>query len=194
MTELDVDLVERAKGGNTKAFEILVRKYQGRVAAVISRTVSDHDRVQDLTQETFLKAYRALNGFRGDSAFFTWLYRIAINTAKNYLISSGRGIPDNDLELGEVDQVAPELRETDTPEASLLRGELMENLRLSIAKLTPAMREAIMLRELQGMSYEEIAERMACPIGTVRSRIFRGRQEIADIMKNYIHHGIGKSI
>lgn len=186
MSEADIILVERAKKGDKRAFEVLVRKYQGRVAAVISRIVSNREKVEDLTQDALLKAYRAINNFRGDAAFYTWLYRIAVNTAKNYLISNDRGVPISNLELEDVDNTVPELRDSDTPEHKVLRGELIENLRHAIDDLAPAMRTAIVLRELEGKSYEEIAALMKCPIGTVRSRIFRGRQEIATRLNEYL--------
>lgn len=190
MSEADRILVDRAKAGDNRAFEVLVRKYQGRVASVIARYISDRERVEDLTQDAILKAYRALNSFRGDSAFYTWLYRIAVNTAKNHLLSADRGVPTSNIELEDADNSAPELRETDTPEQRVLRGELINNLRVAIDDLAPAMRQAIVLRELEGKSYEEIAEMMQCPIGTVRSRIFRGRQEIATRLNEYLAGGI----
>lgn len=188
MSQADRLLVERAKAGDKKAFELLVRKYQGRVGSVISRTVSAREKVEDLTQEAFLKAYRALPGFRGDSAFYTWLYRIAVNTAKNHLMSNDRGLPLSGLDLDEVDRsgISPQLREDDTPEKKLLRSEMIDKLKGAINQLAPSMRQAIELRELEGLSYEEIAESMDCPIGTVRSRIFRGRQEISDNLKAYL--------
>ncbi|MEO5366952.1 MAG: RNA polymerase sigma factor RpoE [Magnetococcus sp. WYHC-3] len=191
MSEADQLLVERVKKGDKRAFELLVRKYQGRVAAVIGRIVPDAGRVQDLTQEAFLKAYRALGNFRGDSAFYTWLYRIAVNTAKNHLMSQDRGVPMSDLELEDADNIATEFRENDTPERLLLRRELIRNLQEAIAALPDSMRHAIELREVQGRSYEEISEIMGCPIGTVRSRIFRGRQEIIERMKPYLGGGSG---
>ncbi|MBF0610425.1 MAG: sigma-70 family RNA polymerase sigma factor [Magnetococcales bacterium] len=193
--DADFVMVEKAKQGDQKAFEILVRKYQGKVASVISRTVSDDPaKVQDLVQEVFIKAYRALNNFRNESAFFTWLYRIAVNTAKNHVMTTNK--MHNPLELdaeegGEL--VAPELRDNDTPESRLLRSELLDSLRQAIDALTPQMREVIIMRELQGKSYEEIASAVNCPIGTVRSRIFRGRQEVAEKLRNYLNGGKDKS-
>ncbi|OSM04861.1 RNA polymerase sigma factor RpoE [Magnetofaba australis] len=189
MSEADRLLVEQAKQGDNRAYEVLVRKYQGRIASVISRTVSDPAKVQDLTQEAFLKAYRALHSFRGDAAFYTWLYRIAVNTAKNHLMSLDRGIPMSDVDVDDADRLAPQLRDSDTPERQVLRGELMDNLKRAIDELAPTMRLAIQLRDLEGKTYEEIAEAMDCPIGTVRSRIFRGRQEIMSRLKGYMDSG-----
>ncbi|MBF0153089.1 MAG: sigma-70 family RNA polymerase sigma factor [Magnetococcales bacterium] len=189
MSEADQILVEKVKKGDNKAFELLMRKYQGRIASVISRTVSDPSRVQDLTQESFLKAYRALPSFRGDSAFYTWLFRIAVNTAKNYLMLAGRGVPVSDLELDDADRMAPQLRDNNTPETQILREEFMETLENAIRKLPDAMRQAVEMRDIQDKSYEEIATALGCPVGTVRSRIFRGRQEIMDTMKHYISAG-----
>lgn len=191
MSDSDILLVEQAKAGDSKAFELLVRRYQGKVASVIARSISDPEKVQDLTQEVFLKAYRALNSFRGDAAFFTWVYRIAINTAKNHLISSGRTVPSTDVNLDDADLTAPQLHNFDTPERIALRNEMLQNLQNAIDGLAPSMRQAIELRELEGRSYEEIASLMDCPIGTVRSRIFRGRQEIADKLKDYMRGGAG---
>ncbi|MBF0142543.1 MAG: RNA polymerase sigma factor RpoE [Magnetococcales bacterium] len=186
MSDADLILVEKTKKGDNRAFEILVRRYQGRLASVISRFVSDHARVQDLTQESFIKAYRAIHSFRGDSAFFTWLYRIAVNTVKNHLMANGRHVPLSDVELSEVEDLAPQLRNSDTPERQMLRSELLENLRKAIDQLAPEMRKAIHLRDIEGLSYEEIAAVMECPIGTVRSRIFRGRQEIANQLRDFL--------
>ncbi|MBF0381364.1 MAG: sigma-70 family RNA polymerase sigma factor [Magnetococcales bacterium] len=184
--EGDQLLVKRAKTGDKKAFEILVRRYQGKIASVISRSVSDPDKVRDLTQESLIKAYRALSNFRGDSAFYTWLYRIAVNTAKNHLMSSGRGINLNDMDLEEADRVAPQMRDNNTPERMALRQEMLGNLDEAISTLSPMMKKAILMRDVEGFSYEEIARDMGCPIGTVRSRIFRGRQEIVDQMQEYM--------
>jgi RNA polymerase sigma-70 factor, ECF subfamily len=184
--EGDQLLVKKAKGGDKKAFEILVRRYQGKIASVISRSVSDPDKVRDLTQESLIKAYRALHNFRGDSAFYTWLYRIAVNTAKNHLMSSGRGINLNDMDLEEADRVAPQMRNNETPEWMALRQEMLVNLDKAINTLAPLMKKAILMRDVDGFSYEEIATEMDCPIGTVRSRIFRGRQEIVDQMQEYM--------
>lgn len=189
MSAADQALVTKAKHGDKQAFELLVRKYQSRVAALIARTVPDSARVQDLTQEAFLKAYRALPKFRGEAAFYTWLYRIAVNTAKNYQISNQRGLAMSDMEWEEVDRLPNSPRETETPELRALQREMLTHLQNAIDSLPQTMREAIRLRELEGMSYEEIAKWMNCPIGTVRSRIFRGRQEIANQMRDYMYPG-----
>jgi len=186
VADSDQVLVEQAKKGDKKAFELLVRQYQGKVASVIARTISDSDKVHDLTQEVFIKAYRALGSFRGDAAFYTWLYRIAVNTAKNHLMASGRGLPMSDMELEEADQVAPQLGDHETPERNVLRKEMLDNLEQSINTLVPAMKQAILLRDVEGYSYEEIAEVLGCPIGTVRSRIFRARHKVMEQMKQYL--------
>ncbi|MBF0126797.1 MAG: RNA polymerase sigma factor RpoE [Magnetococcales bacterium] len=185
-SEADRILVGLAQKGDNKAFEVLVRRYQGKVAAVISRVVSDPDKVRDLTQETFIKAYRALEKFRGESAFYTWLYRIAINTGKNHLQARDRGPPMSDLELEDSERMAPQLRNHETPERLILRQEMMTNLRKAIDALPDAMRQAIHLRDVEGHSYEEIAKALQCPIGTVRSRIYRSRQEVMDRMQGYL--------
>lgn len=189
MKNPDQLLVEQAQRGDHKAFELLVRQYQGRVASVIARTVFDSDRVNDLTQEAFIKAYRSLASFRGDSAFFTWLFRIAVNTAKNHLISMGKGLPMSDMELEDADRVASQLHNNETPERKILRKEMLDNLQKAINTLAPSMKKAILLRDVQGFSYEEIALAMECPVGTVRSRIFRGRQEVVDQMRGYLRSG-----
>lgn len=191
MSQSDRVLVDRAKLGDKTAFELLVRKYQSRVASLIARTVPDAAKVQDLTQEAFLKAYRALPKFRGEAAFYTWLYRIAVNTAKNHQISNQRGVTIADMEWDDVDRLPNSPRENETPEIQALKREMLTKLQAAIDALAPTMREAIRLRELEGLSYEEIAEKMGCPIGTVRSRIFRGRQEIADHMREYMRLGAG---
>ncbi|MBF0622138.1 MAG: RNA polymerase sigma factor RpoE [Magnetococcales bacterium] len=192
VSDADRLLINKVKEGDTKAFELLVRKYQGRVASVISRTVQDPAKVQDLTQEAFLKAYRALANFRGDSAFYTWLFRIAVNTAKNHVMSAGRGVPVNDIEYEKADRIATQLQDHDTPERQVLRGEMLKNLQAVINGLPDAMKEAIILRDLEGKTYEEIAQEVSCPIGTVRSRIFRGRQEIIEKMQGYLKSGNGQ--
>ncbi len=184
--DADRILVEMAQKGDHKAFEILVRRYQCKVGAVISRLVSDPDKVRDLTQETFIKAFRALGNFRGDSAFYTWLYRIAVNTGKNHLQAQERGPRMSDDELEDSERMAPQLRNHDTPERQILRREMMANLTQAIAALPENMRLAIQLRDVEGHSYEEIARRLGCPIGTVRSRIFRSRQEIMERMQAYL--------
>lgn len=184
--EQDRMLIDRAVAGDSKAFELLVRQYQGRVAAAIARMVPDPDKVNDLTQEAFIKAYRALPGFRGDSSFFTWLFRIAANTARSHFMAEGREISLSHVTLEETDWAAPQWHDHDTPERQILRQEMLANLQTAIDTLVPSMKKAILLRDVQGLSYEEIAKILECPIGTVRSRIFRGRQEIVDQMRGYL--------
>jgi len=176
----DQALVERVQGGDKKAFDLLVLKYQQRIMKVLSRYVRDHSEVQDLAQEAFIKAYRALPNFRGDSAFYTWLYRIAINTAKNFVVAQGRRPPNDDIEATEAEQYDGEsaLKDYASPERETLRDEIKETVFKAIDELPEDLKTAITLRELEGMSYEEIAEAMDCPIGTVRSRIFRAREAI----------------
>jgi RNA polymerase sigma-70 factor (ECF subfamily) len=176
----DQALVERVQGGDKKAFDLLVLKYQQRIMKVLSRYVRDPSEVQDLAQEAFIKAYRALPNFRGDSAFYTWLYRIAINTAKNFVVAQGRRPPNDDIEATEAEQYDGEsaLKDYASPERETLRDEIKETVFKAIDELPEDLKTAITLRELEGMSYEEIAETMDCPIGTVRSRIFRAREAI----------------
>lgn len=177
---LDQELVVRVQQGDKKAFDVLVLRYQGRVAALMTRFVKDHAEALDVTQEAFIKAYRAIGDFRGDSAFYTWLYRIAINTAKNYLVAQGRRPPGADIDAEEAEQfdVSGRLSEGATPERLLLKDEIERTVKRTIADLPEDLRVAITLREFEGMSYEEIAKVMSCPIGTVRSRIFRAREAI----------------
>lgn len=177
---VDQALVERVQQGDKKAFDVLVKKYQQRVMNILLRYVRDASEVQDLAQETFIKAYRALASFRGDSAFYTWLYRIAINTAKNFLVAQGRRPPRDDVEASEAEQYAGSdmLQENASPERLLLKDEIQKIVFKAIDELPDDLRVAITLREFEGMSYEEIAESMSCPIGTVRSRIFRAREVI----------------
>ena len=177
---LDQDLVARVQCGDAAAFDLLVRKYQHRVAAVISRYVHDWAEVQDVAQDTFIRAYRAIGGFRGDAQFPTWLHRIAVNTAKNHLASHGRRPPGEDIEIEDAEQFESglRLRDNDTPERELMRQQLEQTVLAAVEALPQDLRDAITLREVEGMSYEEIAERMGCPIGTVRSRIFRAREAI----------------
>jgi RNA polymerase sigma-70 factor (ECF subfamily) len=176
----DQALVERVQSGDKKAFDLLVLKYQQRIMKVLSRYVRDPSEVQDLAQEAFIKAYRALPNFRGDSAFYTWLYRIAINTAKNFVVAQGRRPPNDDIEATEAEQYNGEsaLKDYASPERETLRDEIRETVFRAIDELPEDLKTAITLRELEGMSYEEIAEAMDCPIGTVRSRIFRAREAI----------------
>lgn len=178
--ETDQQLVERVQAGDRSAFNLLVLKYQHRVLKLVGRFVSDAAEAEDVAQEAFLKAYRALASFRGDSAFYTWLYRIAINTAKNALVSSRRRPVDFDLDLQDPEQYDrhARLKDADTPEGVLLTDEIREVLEKAMEQLPEDLRTAIVLRELEGLSYEEIAEAMDCPVGTVRSRIFRAREAI----------------
>ncbi len=182
---VDQELVRRVQEGDKKAFDLLVIKYQQRIAKLISRYVRDQDEVQDVAQEAFIKAYRALPRFRGDSAFYTWLYRIAINTAKNYLVAQGRRPPATDVEADEAVYVdgGMKMSDRDTPEQLIQRDEVERVIFDTIDSLPEELRTAITLREMEGLSYEEIAETMDCPIGTVRSRIFRAREAIETKMK-----------
>lgn len=184
MSEREVDqaLVERAQGGDQKAFDQLVSKYQRKLERLLSRYVRDAAEVEDVAQEAFIKAYRALPGFRGDSAFYTWLYRIGINTAKNYLVAQGRRAPTStgfDAEEAEGFDDAALLRDINTPESLLMTKQIGETVNAAMEALPEELRRAIMMREIDGLSYEEIAATMDCPIGTVRSRIFRAREAVA---------------
>ena len=180
--EIDHELVLRAQRGDKRAFGLLVDKYQRKLARLLSRMVRDQAEIEDIVQDTFIKAYRALPNFRGDSAFYTWLYRIGINTAKNYLVSMGRrptvstGVEIEDAENFEG---ADELRTMETPESSLMTKQIAQTVNDAVANLPEDLRTAITLREIEGLSYEEIATVMDCPIGTVRSRIFRARDMIS---------------
>ncbi|MBK8162380.1 MAG: RNA polymerase sigma factor RpoE [Gammaproteobacteria bacterium] len=182
---VDQALVERVQNGDKKAFDILVQKYQYRLTKLISRYVYDQSEVMDVAQEAFIKAYRALPSFRGESAFYTWLYRIGVNTAKNYLVTQGRRPPSVDIDAEEAGYLEgeSELKEYATPEHLLVRDEIQNTVHSAIEKLPEDLRTAITLRELDGLSYEEIAERMNCPVGTVRSRIFRAREVINSKLK-----------
>ena len=180
--EVDQQLVERAQRGDKRAFELLVTKYQRKLGRLLSRMVRDPAEVEDVTQEAFIKAYRALPSFRGDSAFYTWLYRIAINTAKNYLVALGRRAPTTtefDNEDAENFEEAEALRDSSTPEGELHGKQIAATVNRAMEALPEDLRTAITLREIEGLSYEEIATLMNCPIGTVRSRIFRAREAIA---------------
>lgn len=176
----DHELVLRVQQGDKRAFDVLVLKYQFKIVKLISRYVHDPSEAMDVAQEAFIKAYRALPSFRGESAFYTWLYRIAINTAKNYLVAQGRRPPGSDIDAAEAEQFdgATLLKEHDTPERLLLRDEIEATVFRAIESLPDDLRTAITLREIEGLSYEEIAQAMGCPIGTVRSRIFRARESI----------------
>jgi len=178
--EVDQLLVERVQKGDKKAFDVLVGKYQHKIISLISRYVSDHSEAMDVAQEAFIKAYRALPRFRGDSAFYTWLYRIAINTAKNHLVALSRRPPQSDVDASDAEHytVDTRLKDRGSPEHELLREEIENTIHQAISDLPDDLRVAITLREMEGMSYEEIATTMDCPIGTVRSRIFRAREAI----------------
>lgn len=188
MSEREIDqlLVERAQGGDQHAFDQLVGKYQRKLGRLLSRFIRDPSEVEDVTQEAFIKAYRALPQFRGDSAFYTWLYRIGINTAKNYLVSQGRRAPTSteyDAEEAESFEDASQLRDINTPESLLLSKQIGQTINMAIDALPEELRSAIVLREIEGLSYEEIASMMDCPIGTVRSRIFRAREAVANKLR-----------
>jgi RNA polymerase sigma-70 factor, ECF subfamily len=184
--EIDRQLVERAQRGDKQAFELLVEKYQRKLARLLSRFIRDPAEVEDVTQEAFIKAYRALPAFRGDSAFYTWLYRIGINTAKNYLMAMGRRAPTSteiEAEDAEGFEEGEQLRDINTPESLLMSNEIAETVNSTIEQLPEELRTAIQMREIDGMSYEDIAKAMDCPIGTVRSRIFRAREAIAEQLR-----------
>jgi RNA polymerase sigma-70 factor, ECF subfamily len=190
--EIDQELVRRAQAGEKRAFELLVIKYQRKLARLLGRLVRDQAEVEDVTQEAFIKAYRALPSFRGDSAFYTWLYRIGINTAKNYLVANGRRPPTSTnyaSEDAEGFEDADQLRDMNTPENELASKQIAETVNATLAQLPEELRTAITLREIEGLSYEEIAEMMNCPIGTVRSRIFRAREAIAEKLKPQLDIG-----
>ncbi len=182
--DTDQQLVERVQKGDKRAFDLLVLKYQHKIMGLISRYVHDSAEVQDVAQEAFIKAYRALKNFRGDSAFYTWLYRIAVNTAKNHLVSQGRRPPAQDVDVVDAEhyETAGSLKDTATPDRLLARDQLKKVVFGAIETLPEELRVAITLREMDGMSYEDIAEVMQCPIGTVRSRIFRAREAIDKAM------------
>lgn len=178
--DLDEVLVRRVQAGERKAFDLLVRRYQHKVLGVISRYVADWAEAQDVAQESFVRAYRAIGNFRGESAFYTWLYKIATNTAKNWLVSQGRRPPTDDVQVDDAVHLdaAVRLKDSSTPERELLRQEIERTVFETVEALPDELRQAITLREVEGLSYEEISERMDCPIGTVRSRIFRAREAI----------------
>lgn len=188
MSEREADqlLVERVQQGDKKAFELLVAKYHRKIIRLISRLIRDHAEVEDVAQDAFIKAYRALPQFRGESAFYTWLYRIAVNTAKNYLATQGRrpsSASDIDNEEAETFADADQLRDINTPESMLHTRQIADTVNRAMESLPEELRVAITLREIEGLSYEEIAEAMECPIGTVRSRIFRAREAIAEKLR-----------
>ena len=181
----DKEIIERVKSGEKEAYDLLVLKYQQRVINLISRFVKNHSDALDVSQETFIKAYRALPNFRGDSAFYTWLYRIAVNTAKNHLTVQSRKITKSDYDVADIEQIEGNmsLTEQTTPESLLAKDELQETILKTIENLPEDLKSAIMLREIEGLSYEGIAEVMECPVGTVRSRIFRAREMIDSKIK-----------
>ena len=194
--EADAELVERVQSGDRQAFELLVAKYQRRVLRLLSRLIRDPAEIEDVAQEAFIKAYRALPQFRGDSAFYTWLYRIAVNTAKNYLASQGRrprplAGPQTD-EDGESFDLADVVEDINTPDAVMHSRQVAEAVNSAIDSLSEDLRTAITLREIEGLSYEEIADAMRCPIGTVRSRIFRAREAISVRVKPLLANQSGK--
>ncbi len=180
-------LVKRVQQGEKQAFDLLVLKYQNRILALVSRYVNDSAEVEDVAQEAFVKAYRALQRFRGDSAFYTWLYRIAVNTAKNHLVARGRRPPGQDLDVQDAEHYdVQQLHETESPEGALARDELEAAVNQAISDLPEDLRVAITLREFGGLSYEEIAQEMSCPVGTVRSRIFRAREAIDGVVRPHL--------
>jgi RNA polymerase sigma-70 factor (ECF subfamily) len=183
LQDTDKQLVQRVQKGDKRAFDLLVLKHQHKIMSLVSRYV-DMGEVPDVAQETFIKAYKALKNFRGDSQFYTWLYRIAVNTAKNYLVTQGRRPPAQDIDVNDAEHFSASgsLRDIATPEGIIARDELKEVVFEAIEQLPDELRTAIRLRELEGMSYEEIGDVMDCPIGTVRSRIFRARESIDKAM------------
>jgi RNA polymerase sigma-70 factor (ECF subfamily) len=193
--DIDRELVARAQRGDKHAFGLLVEKYQRKLGRLLSRFIRDPSEVEDVTQEAFIKAYRALPAFRGDSAFYTWLYRIGINTAKNYLMALGRRAPTStevEAEEAEGFEEGEQLRDINTPESVLLSNEIAQTVNSTIEQLPEELRTAIQLREIEGMSYEDIAKVMDCPIGTVRSRIFRAREAIAEQLRPLLDTGKDK--
>ncbi len=179
-SQSDQQLVQRVKKGDKRAFDLLVLKYQHKILSLVSRYVRDVGEVQDVTQEAFIKAYRALPKFRGDSQFYTWLYRIAINTAKNHLMAKGRRPPGSDIDVQDAEyfESASQLKDIESPESHLFGEELREIVNKALSQLPEDLRTAVTLREFDGLSYEDIADVMDCPVGTVRSRIFRAREAI----------------
>ena len=189
--ELDLELVRRVQRGESAAFDVLVRKYQHRIIALIGRYIADWSECQDVAQDTFIRAYRAIGNFRGDAQFYTWVYKIAINTAKNHLVSQGRRPPTEDIAVEDAVQFdgATRLHESATPERELMRQEIEQTVFSTVEELPEELRVAITLREVDGLSYEEIAEAMDCPIGTVRSRIFRAREAIDEKLRPLLSEG-----
>jgi RNA polymerase sigma-70 factor (ECF subfamily) len=194
--EIDQQLVERAQRGDKRAFDLLVVKYQRKLARLLSQFIHDAAEVEDVTQETFIKAYRSLSSFRGDSAFYTWLYRIGINAAKNFLVAQKRRASTTtnefDIEVAENFEEGSQLRELNTPENELMSKQIAQTVHQALQALPEELRSAITLREIEGLSYEEIASIMSCPTGTVRSRIFRAREAIADKLQSVMEIGKDK--
>lgn len=187
-TETDAQLVVRVQRGDKQAFNVLVLKYQHKIMSVVSRFIQDHSEIQDVTQEAFIKAYSAMHNFRGDSAFYTWVYRIAINTAKNHIVSNKRRVQGWECQdvHEPVTQIHEQLHSLETPESNMACAEIEHAIQHSLEKLPDELRTAIKLREFNGLSYDEIADIMQCPVGTVRSRIFRAREAIDAILKPLI--------
>jgi len=183
--ELDRALVDRVQNGDKRAFDLLVRKYQHKVIALVSRYVRSHAECEDIAQESFIRAWRALGSFRGDSAFYTWLYKIAVNTAKNHLVAMGRRPPTDDVDAEDAVFMAgaERMQDSATPEREMMRQEIEQSVFSTVQALPEELRTAITLREVDGLSYDEIAEAMGCPIGTVRSRIFRAREAIDEKLR-----------
>ena len=193
--EIDQQLVERAQRGDKQAFDLLVIKYQRKLARLLSQFIRDAAEVEDVAQETFIKAYRSLSTFRGESAFYTWLYRIGINAAKNFLVAQGRRASTTnefDIEDAENFEEGSQLRELNTPESELMSRQIAQTIHQTLQELPEELRTAITLREIEGLSYEEIANIMSCPTGTVRSRIFRAREAIADKLQSVMEIGKNK--
>ncbi|MBX3663916.1 MAG: RNA polymerase sigma factor RpoE [Burkholderiales bacterium] len=190
--EVDQQLVERVQRGDKRAFDLLVSKYQRKLGRLLSRFIRDPSEVEDVTQEAFIKAYRALPGFRGESAFYTWLYRIGINTAKNHLVAMGRRAPTStelDAEEAESVEAGEQLRDLNTPENQMMSRQVGDTVNQTLQELPEELRTAITLREIEGLSYEEIATVMQCPVGTVRSRIFRAREAVAEKLRPLLGTG-----
>lgn len=188
--ETDHELVRRVQKGDRRAFDLLFDRYQHKIQGLVSRFIRGHEEIEDVVQESFIKAYRALPRFRGDSAFYTWLYRIAINTAKNYLVARNRRPPGVDIDVADAEFIdgADALRQVDDPESELRRDDLEKAIKSAIADLPDDLRSAVTLREFDGLSYEQIAQIMDCPVGTVRSRIFRAREAIDEKIRPLVGH------